>query len=126
MKTLQIIESAYRCTIEEQDDPAVWIVHAMKGAEADVSVLLRGNAVNYAVANQDASGLTFGDIRHEHPPHIPTEISRLVTREVPVFLVAEDAAERGINTTELIAGVESIARNRLPDLLEKHDQVWHW
>src|SRR5262249_60939189 len=59
-KTLQIVTSAYRCNSEEQDDPVVWICQAMKGAGADLDMLLEGTAVNYAVKGQDASGLSFG------------------------------------------------------------------
>ena len=28
-KVLQVLDQAYRCTIEEQDDPVVWISHVL-------------------------------------------------------------------------------------------------
>lgn len=125
-KVLQIIESAYRCTIEEQDDPVVWITHAMKGAGADLAVLLRGNAVNYAVRGQDAAGLSFGGRAQTQPPRLDQEISRLVGKGVEVFVVEDDAATRGLEPTDLVEGVTTVPRSRLPALLSSYDQVWHW
>lgn len=126
MKALQIIESAYRCTIEEQDDPAVWIVHALNNADAELSVLLRGNAVNYLVRNQDASGLLFGEVSHANPPRIDTEINRFLARGTEVLAVEEDMAERGIEPSDVMPGIVSVPRRTLPELFARHEQIWHW
>lgn len=126
MKALQVIESAYRCTIEEQDDPAVWIAHAMKNSDADLSVLLRGNAVNYVVPNQDASGLIFGEVSHAHPPRIDAEIDRFLAKGVKVYAIEEDMADRGIEPGDIMSGIEAVPRRTLPALFARHDQIWHW
>ncbi len=126
MKALNIIETAYRATLEEQDDPVVWITHAMKGAGADLNVLLRGNAVNYAVKAQSVAPLSFGAKTQTQAPHLADDISGLVGKGVDVYIVKEDLAERGLEDEELIGGLNAIARAEVPGLLENYDQVWHW
>jgi intracellular sulfur oxidation DsrE/DsrF family protein len=126
MKVLQVIDTAYRCTIEEQDDPVVWITHAMKGAGGDFGLLLRGNAVNYAVSGQDASGLSLGGRQQTQPPQLHEDLRKLTQKGVQVYLVQEDAAERGIETSELIEGVEAVQRAGVAKLFDQYDQIWHW
>jgi sulfur relay (sulfurtransferase) DsrF/TusC family protein len=125
-RVLNIVASAYRATLEEQDDTVVWLAYTMKSVGADMDVLLRGNAVNYAVHGQNASGLAFGDERQTQPPRIEEDLGKLISAGVRVFLVDEDLTERGVERADLIAGVEPIARAGLPGLLGPYDQVWHW
>lgn len=126
LKVLQVIDSAYRCTVEEQDDPAVWVTHAMKGAGATLDVCLRGDAVNYAVKGQDASGLSFGARKQTQPPRIDDDVAKLVTKDVAVYVVQDDAAERGIEGNEFVSGVKTVARAGLPALFASYDQIWRW
>ena len=125
-RVLQIIDTPYRCTIEEQDDPAIWITGAMRGAGGEFGLLLRGSAVNYAVKGQDASGLQLGDRRQTQPPRIENDLARLMEKDVPVFVVQEDAEERGLAASDLIPGARLTPRGALARLLGEFDAVWHW
>lgn len=125
-KILNIVETAYRATIEEQDDTVLWLSHMLKNAGADISILLRANAVNYAAEGQDASGLYFGEVKMTHPPEIDKDVQKLIEKGVTVYLVREDAKERGLTAEELIPGIKEISRSDLPQLFDEHDQVWHW
>jgi len=125
-KILSIIERAFKGTIEEQDDTALWVNAAITAKNPDVTVLLRGNAVNYAVKGQDASGLAFGARRQTQPPRLEEDLAKLLTKGVKVFIVEDDLADRGVDRAELIGGVEALRRDGLPKLLAGYDQVWHW
>ena len=126
MKTLSIIESAYRATIEEQDDTIVWIHGAMKGAGAGLAVLLRGNAVNYLVQRQNAAGLAFGDWKQTQPPAIASDLAALAAKGVEVCYVAEDLTDRGIQRNELINGAQPVASAAVPELVGRYGRVWYW
>jgi hypothetical protein len=125
-KVLSIVESAYRGTIEEQDDTILWFNHFLTNAGAEISVLLRSNAVNYAAKGQDASGLRFGHLTQTHPPEIEKDLAALMAKPVPVYLVTEDAEDRGLGKADLVSGVQQISRRALPGFLNQFDQVWHW
>jgi sulfur transfer complex TusBCD TusB component (DsrH family) len=98
----------------------------MKEAGADLSVLLRGNAVNYAVTGQDASGLAFGADRQTQPPRLAEDLQKLVGKGVKVYVVSEDLAARGIAGSEIIGGLALLPRAELPKLFGEFDHVWAW
>lgn len=125
-KILNIVDVAYRATLEEQDDPVLWISHVLKGAGSDISVLLRGAAVNYGVHAQDASGLQFGEKKQTQPPRLAEDLAGIVKKGVPVYFVEEDARERGLAPGELVPGLSPISRAKVPSLLGGFDQVWKW
>ncbi len=126
MKVLNIVEAAYRGTLEEQDDTIIWFCHAMKGANADIDLLLRGNAVNYAVKTQDASGLAFGDAAQTQPPQLAADLVKLKAKGVRIYAVEDALSERGIDASELIDGLDLVPRRGLASLFAGYDQVWHW
>ena len=125
-KILNIVETAYRATIEEQDDTVLWLTHMLKNAGADISVLLRANAVNYAVKGQDASGLAFGETKMTHPPEVDKDVEKMIQNGVPIYLVEQDVNERGLSNADFVSGIKKVKREALPELIDQHDQVWHW
>lgn len=125
-KTLQIVTSAYRCNIEEQDDPVVWICQAIKGAGADLDVLLDGPAVDYAARGQDASGLSFGGKAQTQPPRIEDDLKRLVSKGAEVYVIEDDVAARGLERADLISGIRGVSRSELPKFFAGYDRIWRW
>ncbi len=125
-KILSVVERAYHGTIEEQDDTILWLSHMIKNAGTDISVLLRGNAVNYGVMGQDASGLTFGEVQMDVPPTLDTDVLNLIAADVPTYVVSEDLDDRGIQRNEIADGLKVISRSELADLFDSHDSIWHW
>jgi sulfur relay (sulfurtransferase) DsrF/TusC family protein len=126
MKALNIIETGYRATLEEQDDPGVWLSYTLKSAGADVDVLLRGNAVNYAAKGQDAGGLEYGTWRQTQPPRLAENIASLTSQGMAVYIVSEDLQERGLEGVPLVEGLKPLKRGELARLFGNYDQVWHW
>lgn len=125
-RTLNIVSSAYRATLEEQDDTVLWLVHAMRAAGAEVDVVLRGNAVNYAARGQDASGLSFGACRQTQPPRLGESVAGFARTGVRVFIVEDDLEARGVERSDLVEGVTTIPRNAVAKLCAGYNQVWHW
>ncbi|WGS45047.1 hypothetical protein LFL97_31220 [Burkholderia sp. JSH-S8] len=126
MKVLSIVETAYRATLEEQDDTILWLNHVLKNAGADVSLLLCGSAVNYAARGQDATGLAFGARRQVHPPALDQDLDKMIGAGVAVYAVTEDMHDCGLAQEEVIGGLTLLARAEIPTLFDRFDQVWHW
>ena len=126
MKHLNIVSSAYRATIEEQDDTVVWVTHCLRNAGADIDMLLCGAAVNYPLAGQEVAPVTIGGRAQKHGPDVHEQIGTFLGNGSRVLVVRDDLDERGIDHRELLQQVEIVDRAALPSLLMEYDNVWHW
>jgi hypothetical protein len=122
-RILAVVTCAYRATLEEQDDPIVWLARAMRKADAAVDVLLSGNAVSYGVRAQDATGLQFGERRQAQAPRLAEDTAGLLASGATVLYAAGDARERGIEPAELVEGLTAVQPGALPRLLSTYDLI---
>jgi len=47
-------------------------------------------------------------------------------RKIPVYVVEEDLAERGIASDGLVSGVKLLSRRALPGLFAEYEIISHW
>lgn len=125
-KVLSIVNTAYRATLEEQDDTAVWFTHILGQGGADITILLTGNAVNYAVRGQQPPALSFGTASIDFPPRLDQDLHKAVQSGVKLALLRDDADLRGIPTNVLMPEAEQISREQLAEFVDGFDLVWHW
>jgi sulfur relay (sulfurtransferase) DsrF/TusC family protein len=126
MKTLQVLETAYRATVEEQDDTIVWLTHAMKGAGGEFGMLLSGNAVCYAVKEQRAPALALGGWTQSHAADLGADVAALAAKGVALYAVEEDLEERGLVDAKLLDSLTVTPRAQLPRLFDEYPRVWKW
>jgi sulfur relay (sulfurtransferase) DsrF/TusC family protein len=50
----------------------------------------------------------------------------LIAAKVAVFVVEEDIRERGLPTDRFVAGIETLNRAGIPEVIERFDHVWRW
>jgi hypothetical protein len=126
VKTLQVLETAYRATVEEQDDTIVWMTHAMAGAGGEFGVLLTGNAVCYAVPGQAGPALALGGWTQSHPANLGADVAGLASKGIALYAVEEDLEERGLLDANRTDGVTVVPRAELPRLFEEYSRIWKW
>ena len=125
-KVVSIVDTAYRATLEEQDDTVVWLNHMLRQSGADITLLLTGNAVNYAVNGQQPPPLAFGMAVIPFPPRLDQDLRKAIQAGVKLVLLRDDADMRGIPASALMPEAEQISREQLAAFLEGFDLVWHW
>jgi hypothetical protein len=125
-KVLNVVECAYRATLEEQEDTALWFAH-MGAAKAgvDTTLLLRGNAVNYLNKRQRVEALRIGDRHLGHPPKLVEDVEAFIKAGIPVYYVEEDAGERGLERSDFVAGGKPLARLGVASFIASFDRVLH-
>jgi len=127
LKILNIVETAYRATLEEQEDTVLCLAHLLAtGGDAEMTVLLRGNAVNYLNRRQHADRLRTGEATLGSVPRHADELQTLQSDGVAVYYVEEDASERGLDKGDFVPGARAVSRGGLARFVSGFERVFHW
>jgi hypothetical protein len=123
---LNIVERAYQGTLEEQDDQALWLIHALRKAGGEHRILLRGPATAYAVKGQGGGAVSIAGIQSGNPARPDQDLGKLAAAGVPIHAVREDAEERGISEPDVIPELHWISRAEVPTLIREARRVFAW
>ncbi len=95
-------------------------------AGQNLTLLLREDAVNYAVRGQDGTGIKIAGTVVQPGFLIETDLESVRQANISVHAVQEDLQERGIKTDELIGGVQLLHKKDLGRFIDQFDTVWNW
>ena len=91
-----------------------------------LTLLLREDAVNYAVRGQDGTGIKIAGAVVQPGFLIETDLKSVRQANIPVYAVREDLEERGVKKEDLIEGVQLLSGKELGKFVDQFDTVWNW
>lgn len=95
-------------------------------AGQSLTLLLREDAVNYAVRGQDGTGIKIAGAVVQPGFLIETDLKSVRQANIPVYAVREDLEERGVKKEDLIEGVQLLSGKELGKFVDQFDTVWNW
>ena len=75
---------------------------------------------------QSCPPLVIGRATIQHPAQPNEDLAKLQAKGAKVYVIREDLAARGIAEDRCVTEAQPLGRAELVDLMETHDQVWHW
>ena len=91
-----------------------------------LTLLLREDAVNYAVRGQDGTGIKIAGAVVQPGFLIETDLTSLKQSNIPVYAVREDVERRGLKQDDLIQGVQLLSGKEMGKFIDQFDTVWNW
>jgi sulfur transfer complex TusBCD TusB component (DsrH family) len=95
-------------------------------AGQQLALVLREDAVNYAVRGQDGTGIRIAGTLIQPGFLIETDLRSLGQSNIPVYAIREDLQERGIDSADVVEGVKLMSKKELGKLVDQFDSVWNW
>jgi sulfur transfer complex TusBCD TusB component (DsrH family) len=95
-------------------------------AGQQLALVLREDAVNYAVRGQDGTGIRIAGTLIQPGFLIETDLRSLGQSNIPVYAIREDLQERGIEAADVVEGVKLMSKKELGKLVDQFDSVWNW
>ncbi|HZM75649.1 MAG TPA: hypothetical protein VFC19_07970 [Candidatus Limnocylindrales bacterium] len=121
--TLAIIERAHRGAVEQQFAHVLWLAHGLH-RQTPMTVLLRGVAAVYALAQPPPPPLSFGKVTWGAAPDYQTAIGRLTRDGSRVLVSASSLAALAAATDPLLPQVNAVSDLDIAELVAAHDRVW--
>ena len=124
--SLAIVERAFRGTLEEQYGHIIWLSRVVRKMGGQTSLLLKGDAVLFAVREQTAQVLQIGNALISGLPHYESTLEEMKKEQVPLFAFRPDMERLNILEARLVPGVVPIGLKDLAVMCGKYDAVWFW
>jgi hypothetical protein len=124
--SLAIVERAFRGTIEEQYGHIVWLSRIVRKMGGNTSLLLKGDAVLFAVSGQPRESLQIGNLIIGDLPHYESTLRAMREEGVPLFAFRPDLDRLGLDEGRLVTGVVPVGLQEWAGMCGGFDAIWYW